>query len=62
MHRVFVTGATGFVGRAVIQAVRAEGHAMRCLVRRGTCDAQPFYESFGLTPVPLARRLGRMLR
>jgi uncharacterized protein YbjT (DUF2867 family) len=36
MHRVFVTGATGFVGRSVIQAVRAEGHVVRCLVRRGS--------------------------
>jgi NADH dehydrogenase len=36
MHRVFVTGGTGFVGRSVIQALRAHGHLVRCLVRRGS--------------------------
>lgn len=36
MHRVFVTGATGFVGRSVIQALRANGQVVRCLVRRGS--------------------------
>ena len=35
-RRAFVTGGTGFVGRAVIQALRAEGYGVRCLVRRGS--------------------------
>ena len=36
IRRAFVTGGTGFVGRAVVQALRAQGCAVRCLVRRGS--------------------------
>ena len=35
-RRIFLTGATGFVGHAVIVALRAHGYAVRCLVRRGS--------------------------
>lgn len=36
MQLVFVTGATGFVGRGVVPALRAEGYVVRCLVRHGS--------------------------
>lgn len=36
MQRVFVTGGTGFVGKALIRALRACGFTVRCLVRPGS--------------------------
>jgi NADH dehydrogenase len=36
MRQVFVTGATGFVGHALLQRLCAAGHVVRCLVRRGS--------------------------
>jgi len=36
VRQVFVTGATGFVGHALLQRLCAAGHIVRCLVRRGS--------------------------
>ena len=42
--RVFVTGATGFVGGEVLKQLRAAGHLARCLVRRGSEGKLPAEE------------------
>jgi nucleoside-diphosphate-sugar epimerase len=45
LRLVLVTGATGFVGRHLIAALCASGHAVRALVRRGAVlDAAPNVE------------------
>jgi len=36
MQNVLVTGASGFVGGHIVQALRAQGIAVRCLVRRSS--------------------------
>lgn len=62
-RRIFVTGATGFVGRAVIPALQAHGHAVRCLVRRGSepalrgLEAIERVEGDVLSPATLERGL-----
>ena len=35
-NHVFVTGGTGYLGRALIDALRARGHTVRALVRAGS--------------------------
>lgn len=36
MQRVFLTGSTGFVGKATIRALAGHGFTVRCLVREGS--------------------------
>jgi uncharacterized protein YbjT (DUF2867 family) len=36
MSNVFITGGTGFIGRRLIAALAARGHAVKALVRRGS--------------------------
>ena len=36
MSFVFVTGASGFIGSHLVQALRARGEQVRCLVRQGS--------------------------
>lgn len=48
--RVFVTGATGFIGRHVAARLRARGHDVLALVRT-TADAEAA-QAGGLVPVP----------
>ena len=38
MARILVTGGTGFVGRAVVRALKTRGVDLRCVVRTGSAD------------------------
>jgi nucleoside-diphosphate-sugar epimerase len=40
-HHVFITGASGFVGRNLIPALLARGHSVRALVRPGSARRIP---------------------
>ena len=50
MHRIFVTGATGFVGHAVVRALLAHGFLVRCLVRPGSESLLKGFESIDRVP------------
>ncbi|MCI0546374.1 MAG: complex I NDUFA9 subunit family protein [Candidatus Rokubacteria bacterium] len=50
MQRVFVTGGTGFVGRAVIRALLGQGFLVRCLVRRGSEQDLRGFEAIDRVP------------
>src|SRR5262249_4174870 len=40
-QQVFITGATGYLGRRVVPTLIARGHAVRALVRRGSESKGP---------------------
>jgi len=39
--KVFMTGATGFVGKKVLRALMEDGHEVRCLTRKESIDKYP---------------------
>ena len=49
LHLAFVTGGSGFVGRNLITALRAEGISVRALVRSSTADSR--VQQIGAEPV-----------
>src|SRR3970040_2006489 len=50
MQGIFVTGATGFVGHAVVRALLAHGFLVRCLVRPGSEASLKGFESIDRVP------------
>ena len=59
-RRVFVTGGTGYLGRALVPLLATRGHDVCVLVRPGSEHRLPFYWIAGLFPgkAETARRLG----
>ena len=55
MQRIFVAGATGFVGRSVVRALLAHGFLVRCLVRPGSERDLKGFESIDRVPGDVLR-------
>ena len=54
MGTVFLTGATGFVGRSVLRALREHDHRVRCLLRPGSEARLPTLEGVEVVPGDVA--------
>ena len=50
MSTVFLTGGSGFVGRAVLRTLRQEGYRVRCLLRPGAERRLPIREGVDVVP------------
>src|SRR5262249_3477922 len=58
MQRIFVAGATGFVGRSVVRALLNRGFLVRCLVRHGSERLLKGFESIDRVPGDVLRPEG----
>ncbi len=60
VEKIFVTGATGFIGSRLVQALSDRGHAVRALSRRPDPEPPPGFE--GPDGGPLAHELVELVR
>ncbi|NVO99667.1 NAD-dependent epimerase/dehydratase family protein, partial [Photobacterium damselae subsp. damselae] len=44
MSKIFLTGATGFVGRTILKMAQKQGHQVICAVRKPTRPNEVFFD------------------